>query len=248
MKNQKNRRYAYSDQKTQKNRKYWLLFGALGVFIFYFVFTSAVFSMRIMGSNSMLPNLRAGDRFIFSSFAVQAIIPSLALDQDASSLRRGDIVLVDAYRGEVPGLFRRILYGAVRFFTIQRVSLPDPAGRRPADYQFIRRIIGLPGDEVSMINYVVRVRERGSEFSFTEFEVTARDYTTNIPHLPPLWDDSLPFSRNMEPIILGNNEVFLLADDRNAANDSRTWGAIPVSNIRGRALFRYWPLTRLGRP
>ena len=78
--------------------------------------------------------------------------------------------------------------------------------------------------------------------------MNATDSSTNIPHLPLLWDSSLPFSGNLDPVILGSNEVFLLADDRTASNDSRTWGPIPVSNLRGKALFRYWPFTRLGRP
>jgi signal peptidase I len=248
MKNQKNRRYAYSDQRNQKRRTHWILLGILAVFLFYFTFTSLLFSMRVLESNTMMPNLRAGDRFIFSSYVLHDIVPSLAMERSAASIRRGDVVLVDAYRGEGPGLFRNVLYGAVRFFTIQRVSLAAPAGRRPVDYQFVRRVIGLPGDEVLIINHVARVRARGSEFSFTEFEVTERDYMTNIPSLPHLWDASLPFSGNMDAIILGDNEVFLLADDRISTSDSRTWGPIPVSNIRGRALFRYWPLTRLGRP
>ena len=245
----KSRRYAsYSDQKSQRYRKRWIVLGLLGFFLLYISFTALVFSIRVLESNSMMPNLRAGDRFIFSSYAIYSIIPGLELEGGTLPFRRGDVVLVDAYRGDAPGLFRRVMYGAVRFFTAQRVGIAEPSGRRPSDYLFIRRVIGLPGDEISMTNYIVRVRVRGSTFDLTEFEVTERDYTTNIPHLPTLWDSSLPFSGNMDAIILGENEVFLLSDDRSSTNDSRTWGPIPVRNIQGRIMFRYWPFTRLGRP
>jgi signal peptidase I len=196
----------------------------------------------------MLPNLRAGDRFIFFSYFVHCIVPWADRERGNLYLRRGDVVLVDTYMGEGPGLLHHLAYGAVRFFTAQRVGLATPSGRIPSDYQFIRRVIGLPGDEVSMEGHVIRVRVRGSAFSLTEFEVTERAYTTNIPGMPPQWDPSLPFSGSMDAIILGENEVFLLSDDRAATNDSRTWGPIPLGNIRGQALFRYWPLTRLGRP
>ena len=242
----KMRRYSYSDQKKQQHWKRWVLLGILIFFVFYFAFTSLVFSTRVLESNSMMPNLHAGERFIFSSYAVYSIVPGL--ERGALPIRRGDVVLVDTYRGEGPGLLHRVSYGAVRFFTAQRMSLADQGGRRARDYQFMRRVIGLPGDEVSMEDYVIRVRARGSEFSLTEFEVTERDYTTSIPSLPALWDMGLPFSGNMDAVILGENEVFLLSDDRSSTNDSRTWGPIPLNNIRGRALFRYWPLTRLGRP
>ena len=66
--------------------------------------------------------------------------------------------------------------------------------------------------------------------------------------MPALWDSSLPFSGNMDPIILGDNECFVISDDRSNTNDSRTWGPVQINNISGKALFRYWPLNRLGRP
>ena len=244
----KAQRYSYSDQKNRSHRKRWIILGMFSFFVLYIAFTTMVFSTRVLESNTMAPNLHAGERFIFSSYAIYSIIPGMDLEGMAIPLRRGDVVLVDAYRGSGPGVFHHALYGALRFFTAQRVGFADRSGRSSADYQFVRRVIGLPGDEISMVNYVVRVRARGSTFSLTEFEVTERDYTTNIPNMPSLWDSSLPFSGNMEAITLGENEIFLLSDDRSSSSDSRTWGPIPISNVRGRALLRYWPLTRLGRP
>jgi signal peptidase I len=52
----------------------------------------------------------------------------------------------------------------------------------------------------------------------------------------------------MDRIILGEDECFVLSDDRSNTNDSRTWGPIPVHRLAGKVLFRYWPLTRLARP
>ena len=248
MRRKRGHRYSYADQKNQQHWKRWVILGVLAFFAVYISFTALVFSVRVLESNTMMPNLRAGDRFIFSSYTIHSIIPGLEMERRTLPFRRGDVVLVDAYRGEGPGLLHRALYMAVRFFTAQRVGLAEQSGRRSEDYLFVRRVIGLPGDEISMTDYIVRVRARGSTFSLTEFEVTERDYTTSIPQKPALWDSSLPFSGNMDAIILGENEVFLLSDDRSSTNDSRTWGPIPITNIRGRALFRYWPLTRLGRP
>ena len=231
------RNYSYSDHKGQRYRKRWIIPGIAVFFLLYFSFTSVFFSMRVIQNNSMAPNIHAGERFIFSSYDIHHFTGRTL------PLRRGNIVLVDMSGRERPGPFLYILDGVVRFFTFQNLSLTENR-----DSIFVKRLVGLPGDELTMTNYVIRVRPRGSAFSLTEFEVTDFDYTLEIPRVPALWDSSLPFSGNMDTIILGHNEVFVISDDRSNTNDSRTWGPVPLNNISGRALFRYWPLTRIGRP
>lgn len=244
----KGRRYSYSEQKSQRHRIRWIILGVLLFFILYSSFTSLVFSMRVLENNTMAPNLRAGERFIFSSYTVFSLVPWLNFENGSLSFHRGNIVLVDMFRGKEEGLFRRVLDGVVRFVTAQRLSLIDQGGRSSAEHLFVKRVIGLPGDEITMTNFVVRVKVKGSDYSLTEFEVSEQDYSTDIPQLPALWDSSLPLSGNMDPIVLGEHECFVLSDDRSNTNDSRTWGPVPVKNISGKALFRYWPLNRLGRP
>lgn len=239
----KARRYSYSDQKKQKHRVRWVVFIVLILFLLYSALTSFAFSMKVLENDTMSPNLLAGDRFIFSNYNIYSFIPGLDSERRNLPLRRGNIVLVDMFQGERPGTLLRVFDGLVRFFTFQRASI---IGQN--EFLFIKRIIGLPGDEIVMNNFLVRVRVKGSEFSLTEFEVTEADYTPIIPHHSALWDSSLPFSGDMDKIVLGENEVFLLSDDRSNTNDSRTWGPVPLTNIQGRALFRYWPLNRLGRP
>ena len=236
------RRYSYSDQKSQRHRWGYVVLVVLVFFILFSFFTSLVFSVRVLENNTMEPNLRAGERIIFSSFAVYSWIPGLDLEKGTPPFSRGNVVLVDLRGGEKPGLFLRILDGMARLFTAQRISLTEQA-----EYVFVKRVIGLPGDEITMNNFVIRVKAKGSAYSLTEFEVSSQDYTTEIPQAPALWDSSLPFSGNMDKIVLGENECFVLSDDRSNTNDSRTWGPIPVKNISGKALFRYWPVTRLGR-
>ena len=243
MRRNKGRRYSFTDHKTSRYRKRWIVLSVFIIFLFYICFTSLVFSMRVMENDTMAPNLRSGERFIFSSYTVYSIIPGLDLEKEPFPFQRGDVVLVDTYSGEKPGFFGTALDGLVRFFTAQRISI---ANHR--EYEFVKRVVGLPGDEVSMSNYVVRVKAKGSIYSLTEFEVTDRDYTPDIPQMPNLWDSSMPFSGTMNRIVLGENECFVLSDDRGNTNDSRTWGPIPIKSLNGKALFRYWPFNRLGRP
>lgn len=239
----KGRRYSYTDQKTHRHRIRWIVLAILIFFLVYTSFTSLVFSMRVLDNNTMAPNLHAGERFVFSSYNIYSVIPGLDLEKGSLPFHRGDIVLVNMFRGENPGFFTRVLDGMVRFFTAQSLSLLDQK-----EHLFVKRVIGLPGDEIVITNFVVRVKVKGSEYSLTEFEVSDENYTPDIPQTPALWDSSLPFSGNMDRIVLGDNECFVLSDDRSNTNDSRTWGPVPVRRISGKALFRYWPLTRLGRP
>ena len=237
----KGRNFSYTDQQNQRHRVRWVLLIILAFALVYTFLTSLVFSMGVLKNDSMSPNLRAGERFIFSSYNVYSLIPGLNLGMGSLPFRRGNIVLVDMFKEEKPGIFYRILDKAVCFFTAQRLSLT-------ANNLYLKRVIGLPGDEITMTNFVIRVRARGSAYNLTEFELTEQDYTLTIPQTPALWDSSLPFSGNMDRIVLGDNECFVLSDDRSNTNDSRTWGPIPLANISGRAVFRYWPVTRLGFP
>jgi len=237
------RRYSsYANHKNQKYRVRWIILALLLFFIIYISFTSLFFSMRVLDTDTMAPNLRKGERFIFTSYSAYPLVPGLNTYKGPIPFRRGNVVLVDMFRGKEPGVFYIFLDGAIRFFTAQRFSLMDKE-----EHLFVKRVIGLPGDEISMTNFIIRVKAKGSPYSLTEFEVTEHDYAPNIPTVPALWDSSLPFSGNMDRIVLGENECFVLSDDRSNTNDSRTWGPVPVKNITGKALFCYWPLSRIGK-
>jgi signal peptidase I len=198
--------------------------------------------MMVLENETMQPGLHAGDRFIFSSHKIYGLFSDKTLSGELP-FRRGNVALVDMTLRTEEGGTRRVLDTLLRFFTLQRISLFDGE-----EHFYIKRVIGLPGDEVSMTNFVLRVKPAGEAYSLTEFELSERPYDVTIPQVPALWDESIPFSGNMETLVLGEDECFVLSDDRSNTNDSRTWGPIPVDLIAGKALFRYWPLTRLGRP
>ena len=234
------RRYSYADQKTRSHTKRWVLLWLFILFLVYTMITSFAISIRVLETDTMLPELRKGERFVFSSYHIYSLFP----DSDISSmLRRGNIILIDKTLANRQGFFYTLLDGTIRFFSAQRAGL-----KNEEDSIFVKRVVGLPGDEITMTNFIIRIKPRGDRFVFTEFELWDRPYELLIPSVPALWDDTLPFSGNMETIVLGENEVFVISDDRSNTNDSRTWGPVPVDLISGKLLFRYWPLTRFGIP
>lgn len=91
---------------------------------------------------------------------------------------------------------------------------------------YIKRIIGLPGESVSIDRGVVSVTQvNGETITLTEPYVVAEDATYSITST------------------LGEDQFFVMGDNRPKSSDSRIWGALPREDIIGRAFVRIFPLT-----
>ena len=236
-----NRKYSWADQQTQHSRLSAIFFFFFFTVLFYLVVSSFVLHNRVIQNGTMRPGIQEGDRIIFLSWAFPRLFPGFQ-----PRLRRGELVLVDRLPREQRRVFVDILETVVRFFTAEQAGIS-----RRASGISVKRVIGFPGDEISMVNFVIRVKPAGSEHILTEFELwdyAQNVYNIDIPSNPALWDEALPFAGNLETVRLGENECFVLADNRFVTGDSRTWGPVPLENLAGRALFRYWPPARIGRP
>lgn len=88
----------------------------------------------------------------------------------------------------------------------------------------IKRVVGLPGETV----------EIKLDQVFINGEALAEDYLVQ------------PTIGGMAAQIVPEAHVLVLGDNRNASNDSRSFGMIPYDDIIGRAWFRYWPLDEVG--
>lgn len=95
---------------------------------------------------------------------------------------------------------------------------------------FIKRIIGLPGDKVEIIDGKVYINDSKT----------------------PLRDDFCPETPlgSYGPYKVPKNSYFVLGDNRNNSKDSRFWvttNYVKKSAILGKAEFRYWPLNKMGK-
>ncbi|MDR2467698.1 MAG: signal peptidase I [Spirochaetaceae bacterium] len=235
------KKYSYADQKTYVSRLRLLVLKIILIVFAYIMLTNVFFPMIVMRSTSMQPSISPGDRFIFSAFSIRGIFEELPFFEGLP-YKRGDIVSIDMSSGQ--NIFFHIADKLIRFFTVGRAGLSGGEDRF-----FIKRVIALPGDEVSMANFIMQVRSADSPYTLTEYELSGkRLYKIDIPQVSSLWNEAIPFSGTLPKIVLGEDQCFVLSDDRSNTNDSRTWGPISIRAITGKALFRYWPLNKIGIP
>jgi signal peptidase I len=91
---------------------------------------------------------------------------------------------------------------------------------------FIKRVLGVPGDVVSVRDGQVYINGQ-----LVEERYVPRGYQDA---------DSYP------PVRVREGHYYVLGDHRNASNDSRSWGLVPRKYIYGKAVFRYWPVEKAG--
>ena len=93
-----------------------------------------------------------------------------------------------------------------------------------AERDLIKRVIGLPGDKVAIYNG----------------KVVINSHAVSEPYLlePPVGN----YAEQTVP----EGAVFVLGDNRNHSEDSRSWGFLEIDKIVVKAVFRYWPFDMVG--
>ncbi len=104
-----------------------------------------------------------------------------------------------------------------------------PPGVRRDD--FVKRIVGLPGETVTIRAGRVYLKKPGE----------TRERLLPEPYVEPERMDYLDFG----PFVLGKDEYMLLGDNRRESRDSRYWGSVPRKSIDGKAFWRFWPPNRI---
>lgn len=155
-------------------------------------------------STSMVPQLRVNDRVVVSKLSYRLHPP-----------RRGDIVVFDAppSEQETRRSSRNPVVRLVR-------GAAEAIGIVQARTEFIKRVIGLPGETVEGRGGHVYINGR-----YLDEPYLASGVLTS------------PFG----PIMIPHGQIWVMGDNRDNSRDSRVFGTVPISKVVGRTIWRVWP-------
>jgi signal peptidase I len=182
--------------------------------------------------------------FFLHVFVMEAFkIPSGSME---GTLQIGDFLLVNkvVYGAEVPFTGARLpaihapRHGEVVVFKWPR----DPSKN------FVKRLVGLPGDTLAMEEGQLfrngdRVQESYARHTDPSGDAAGEDFRWQRNHLVPSAQAAVgyhPSRNNWGPIVVPPSHYFVLGDNRDNSLDSRYWGFVPDSLIRGKPFLVYY--------
>ncbi len=196
---------------------------------------------------------------IRSIFIEVAMIPSSSMED---TLLEKDQLFVDKF-----------MYGISIPFTKIKIHIMDKRTPKrgqiivfiPPDYSksdkplFVKRCMGVPGDEIRMENNILYVNGKKLGESYLKIEPAKRalfkDWPFSEKGYYTFYREDLSRTRDAIPsgwppegaaYILPEGYYFMMGDHRSDSYDSRFWGPVPRRNIIGIARFRFFPFDRIG--
>ncbi len=164
------------------------------------------------------------------TFLLQAfVVPSPSMEK---TVLVGDHVIVNKFifaPRAVPALDRLLPYRQVRRGDIIVFKFPEDPRR-----DFVKRAVALPEDTVEIRDKTVFVNGR------RENEPRAVHSDPNVWPDEPRLPEGLRRRDQVPPFLVPVESYFALGDNRDNSYDSRFWGAVPASHLKGRPLVVYW--------
>lgn len=229
---------SYREKKSQSKRIKTYLLRILILFVCYTLFTS-FFALTVgVRGDSMNPTFDNGDSLVLLT---SSRFNSVVLRKKSNVFVRGEVVLSGTNYQVEPKLWEKLLDPVVRIFSLQKKSLIYNNGEYKGRGE-LYRVVGLPGDTVKIKDYTIYIKPKGEEFFLSEFELTNVDYDITKKDLPDSWKEDFPFSSKMDEVFIEDNNYFLISDNRSMLNDSRVYGSVGADKIKGRVIFKYWPV------
>jgi signal peptidase I len=113
---------------------------------------------------------------------------------------------------------------------------------------FVKRVIGLPGDKLRMVDKKVLINGKPLDEPYVRFQEPPNNlFRDDFPRLDiPVYNMEWPWHQQMQKLvedgqlIIPQGHYFVMGDNRDDSQDSRYWGFVPEANIIGRPLVIYW--------
>jgi signal peptidase I len=190
--------------------------------------------------------------FILTFLAQNFKIPSGSMEK---TLRVGDHLMVDRITLSPTASWMPLVhYREPRHGDIIVFLKPTPdldEDNRPQINTLVKRLIGVPGDHIHLVNGTVFLNgvaqdepyaELWPEDSFVLYRDSFPAISTDEADNPVTaeWSVELPHHIQGNDMVVPPGMYFMMGDHRHGSLDSRYWGFVPRANILGRPLFNYW--------
>ncbi len=126
----------------------------------------------------------------------------------------------------------------------------NPTNELKVQYKdaFIKRIVGLPGDQVELKDGKVYVNGKIIEETYVASDLNPAELDARKVNQQQTRIEVCPPDKRFlsQPVTVSPDSYLVMGDNRNHSYDGRCWGFVPSENIIGRAIFRFWPLDSIG--
>ena len=188
----------------------WLSFLGVSMMVIFIVFMFFLLPSDV-SQNSMLPTLNDGERILLYHFNYQP--------------KRGDVVVVGVTKAEYPNV------PIMSFYDQNTGDFKD-------SIFFVKRIIAVPGDQLTFVNY---------DNQTGRYQISVNDTIILTPYNEPYHateSQREQMERDLDPL---TNEVlqglyFTLGDNAEISFDSRSFGAVREKDVLGKVIYRFWPM------
>ncbi|MGI6084018.1 MAG: signal peptidase I [Acetivibrionales bacterium] len=187
----------------------WVLL-IIAAFFIASLIQSELFALTEVNMESMMETLEPGDKLIMSK-----------LSYSFSEPERGDIII---FLRDEP------INGFIGRASIYLSDITKKLNKEYRSNRLIKRVIGIPGDTVEIIDNVLYVNGIPQEEKYARVD----SFTNTV------------LNGAMGKIVIQPNELFVLGDNRGKSLDSRNFGVIDRSWVEGKAILRVLPFKKFG--
>lgn len=223
-----------NEDEVSKKKKDWKKEGKniVVIVILVFAFRSTFFEPFKIPTGSMIPTLSIGDFILVNKFSYGFKVPFSDMYSDPIYITGPSM----PKRGDV-------------------VVFKYP---KDEDLNYIKRVIGLPGDTIQIIEKQLYVNDElikteevdGKKFIESMVEKYQsydykflKTYTGDAVHITQIdKDQGYELLRNFPQIRVPEGKLFVMGDNRDNSSDSRFWGFVPFENVKGKAILIWFSL------
>lgn len=197
-------------RKVKKEIESWI-FSILGAILIAGLVNSKVFAKVQVQQNSMENTLLTNEQLVVDKLSYNFAEP-----------KKGDIIIFheNKEKGTIAEDTLEMVDNIISIFNNNNDSIEK-------DDRLIKRVIGIPGDEIDIKDGYLYLNGKKLEESYVKGETIEREFKL--------------------PIKVPENKLFVLGDNRMISKDSRMFGLIDYKQVEGKAIYRVYPFNHVGK-